>query len=76
MCDYRRGFGLVNRFIDHLQVVTTYNTIDIPTLYSLLAFSVCYYKFPGNGFNNGYSTASGQVLSSQTPVQNCQLNKL
>jgi hypothetical protein len=29
-------FGLVNRFIDHLQVVTTnnYNTIDVSTLYS------------------------------------------
>jgi hypothetical protein len=38
MCDYRRGFVLVNRFIDQLQVITTnnYNTIAISTLYSSL----------------------------------------
>jgi type III secretory pathway component EscT len=42
------GFGLVNRFTDQLQVITTnkYNTINISTLYSSLehslVFSVCY----------------------------------
>jgi hypothetical protein len=49
MCDYRRGFGLVDRFTDHLQVVATnnYNTVAISTLYSSLrthslVLSVCY----------------------------------
>jgi hypothetical protein len=41
-CRYRRGFGLVNVFIDHLQVVTTnnYNTIAVSTLYSSLQHTV------------------------------------
>jgi hypothetical protein len=36
------GLGLMNRFIDHLQVVTTnnYNTITIFTLYSSLEYTV------------------------------------
>jgi hypothetical protein len=36
------GFGLVNEFIDHLQVVTTnnYNTIAISTLYISLENTV------------------------------------
>jgi hypothetical protein len=42
MCDYRRGLELANRFIDHLQVVTTndYNTIVISTLCSSLEYTV------------------------------------
>jgi hypothetical protein len=41
MCDYRREFGLVYRFIDRFQVVTTnnYNTIVIYTLYSSLQYT-------------------------------------
>jgi hypothetical protein len=49
MCDHRRGFGLVNKFIDHLQIVTknNYNTItDFQALQFTRAhsvvFSVCY----------------------------------
>jgi hypothetical protein len=30
--DYRRGFGLANRFIDHLQVVADFHTINHSTL--------------------------------------------
>jgi hypothetical protein len=46
---------ILDRFIDHFQVVTTnnYNAIAISTLHILLVFSVCYYMFPGNGSNNG-----------------------
>jgi hypothetical protein len=41
MSDYTK-FGLVNRFINHVQVVTTnnYNTIAISTLYSSLEHTV------------------------------------
>jgi hypothetical protein len=50
---------LVNRFTDHLQVVTTnnYNTITISITYSSLEHT--FWTFPGNGSNNGYSSASG-----------------
>jgi hypothetical protein len=37
-CEYRWGFGLVTRFIDHLQVATTsdYDAIVISTFYKWL----------------------------------------
>jgi hypothetical protein len=38
MCDYRRGFRSVNRFIDRLNVVTTndYKIIAVSTIYNSL----------------------------------------
>jgi hypothetical protein len=79
MSDSRRGFGLVNRFTDHLQVVTAsnYNTI-ISTFYISLEHTVwCSHsvtrRFLVTAPKMAIPLPPAQVLSSQTPVQNCQL---
>jgi hypothetical protein len=59
--DYRRGFGLVNRFIDHLEVVTTnnYNTIaDFHTTNhsSLSILSIFTGLYLVTALNNGCSS--------------------
>jgi hypothetical protein len=72
------GFGLVNRFIEHLQVVTTnnYNTIVISTLYSSLG-NTCvlsvtrYFLLPAPTL--AIPLPPAKFLSSQTPVENYQL---
>jgi hypothetical protein len=72
------GFGLVNGFLDHLQVVTTnkYSIVTIFTLYSSLE-NTNYFFFQSvtRGFLVTAPTVaihlpSVQVFSSQTPVQN------
>jgi hypothetical protein len=67
----------MNKFIDHLQVVTTknnYNTITISTLYNTLEHTVWYSQFVIRLFLVTAPTMAiplppAQVLSSQTPVQ-------
>jgi hypothetical protein len=76
MCDYRRGFGLLIGFIEHLQVVTTNNhntiadfhTLRITTSHakSFPACSVFTRRFLVTASNNGYSSAS--VLKSRTEL--------
>jgi hypothetical protein len=84
MCDYRRGFGLDIRFIDHLQVVTTndYNTLALSTLYKITpSFPACSVFTTScliRGSNNGYSSASGlsNPLSTAAPLQLCSVSFL
>jgi hypothetical protein len=80
MCDYRWGFGLVNGFTDHLQVITTnnYNTIVISTLYSSPEHTVlCSQSITRRSLLMAPAVAIplplAQFQSSQTPVQNHQL---
>jgi hypothetical protein len=77
MCDYRRGFGLVDTLIDFLQVVTTnnYNTIAFShfkfyynTQSGVLSKVTC--RFLVTALTMAIPLPPAQVLSSQTPVQN------
>jgi hypothetical protein len=81
MCDYRRGFGLMNEFIDHLYTRLVSNYSATANLLNSQITTAPAKSFPAccvftslsleTASNSGDSSASrAQVLSSQTPVQN------
>jgi hypothetical protein len=51
------GFGLVNRFIDHLQVVTTNNYDTIADFHAKSSLSDFTSRYLVTTLNNGYSFA-------------------
>jgi hypothetical protein len=78
VCDYKRGYGLVNGVIDHLYtpVETTSNYRAIADLYTLLVTSTCLVfsvftrRFLAKASSIRDSSASrAQVLLSQPPVR-------